>query len=132
MSIPEWDELYRKVQTMLTSGQWLSKWNPNASTPEWDELMQELHTMIPPAPDQWPDRWIILQGVKTSDNHTYAWCLSIQDDEFPGSAIIAVRDEKLLAKLRSVKGQFVHQGLPVFYYEYCEIDPRQRIVPDTR
>jgi hypothetical protein len=49
---------------------------------------------------------------------------------------LAVTDEKLLAKLRSIKGQYIyryqHWGVPVFYYEYCEIDPRMRIVPDQR
>jgi hypothetical protein len=47
-----------------------------------------------------------------------ACVLSIKDDEFPGSNIVEVTDEKLLEKLRSVNGQLVYEGLPVFYYEH--------------
>jgi hypothetical protein len=71
------------------------------------------------------------------------WSLSIRNAEDvvnPGSGLIIVPDkellaklrhevipyrnftivvnEKLRAKLRSVRGQFIHDRLPVFYYEY--------------
>lgn len=35
-----------------------------------------------------------------------------------GDNLIEIKDEKLLEKLRSVKGQYVHGGFPVFYYEH--------------
>ena len=54
--------------------------------------------------------------MRTSNGNACA--LSIKDDEFPGSNIVEITDEKLLEKLRSVKGQLVLQGLPVFYYEH--------------
>jgi hypothetical protein len=44
--------------------------------------------------------------------------LSIREDEFPGSDLIEITDEKLLEKLRSVNGQFTCFGRPVFYYDH--------------
>ncbi len=60
---------------------------------------------------------LALEGIVRTSNGN-ACALSIQDDEFPDSNIVEIRDEMLLEKLRSVKGQLGHQGLPVFYYEH--------------
>jgi len=102
-----------------------------SSTPEWNNQQDsELRAMLSPG------QWLIFQRVPSPVGHGDAYALSIQDGEEPGSAIIAVTEEKLLAKLRSIKGQYVfryqHWTVPIFYYEYCKIDPRQRIVPDQR
>ena len=35
-----------------------------------------------------------------------------------GNATVAITDEKLLAKLRSINGQYIVDGLPVFYFEH--------------
>jgi hypothetical protein len=47
---------------------------------------------------------------------------AVFDDIYPGSNFIEITDEKLLAKLRNIKGQFHNVSgtgdLPVFYYEY--------------
>jgi hypothetical protein len=48
----------------------------------------------------------------------HVYVLIIQDDDFPGSNLIEITDEKLLEKLRSVNGQFTSGKLPVFYYEH--------------
>jgi hypothetical protein len=102
-----------------------------SSTPEWNNQQDsELRAMLSPG------QWLIFQCVPSPDGHGDAYALSIQDGEEPGCAIIAVTEEKLLAKLRSIKGQYVfryqHWTVPIFYYEYCKMDPRQRIVPDQR
>jgi hypothetical protein len=56
-------------------------------------------------------------ALEWSPLRSHVCVLCIQDDEFPGSTRIEITDEKLLGKLRSVNGQFVHDGHPVFYYE---------------
>ena len=44
---------------------------------------------------------------------------AVFDDIYPGSNFIEITDEKLLAKLRNIKGQFYDEdGRPIFYYEY--------------
>ncbi len=40
----------------------------------------------------------------------------------PAGNGIRVTDEKLLANVRSIKGEFFHNGLHVFYYEYFPTD----------
>ena len=109
------------------------EWNNQQTTelPEWTEQRSsEVRAMLSPG------QCLIFQRVPSPDGHGDAYGLSIQDGEEPGSAIIAVTEEKLLAKLRSIKGQYVfryqHWTVPIYYYEYCKIDPRQRIVPDHR
>jgi len=84
-----------------------------SSKSQWDGLQHELLTMLPPG------QHLGLESVHAPIGHVYS--LSVRDDEFPGSNIIAVTDEQLLAKLRSVKGQFVHGGLRIFYHEYCPL-----------
>ena len=99
--------------------------------PEWTEQhSRELQAMLAPG------QWLTFALVPSPDGNGKAYALSVSEDEFPGSPIIAVTDEKLLAKLRTVRGQFVYRWrgsrTPIYYYEYCKIDPRQRIVPDQR
>jgi hypothetical protein len=65
-----------------------------------------------------------LQSTHTPSRHAYS--LSIRDGEFPESNIIVVQDEKLLAKLRSINGQFVCNELPIFYYEHLSEDGVER------
>src|ERR1700747_3457943 len=91
---------------------------------QWNEVEKELLDMIDPSAfgqcrtlagspvGRAYSIGLSLQGV----GHAYS--LSVRDGEFPDSNIIVVTDEKLLAKLRSINGQFFHEGLPVFYYEY--------------
>jgi len=47
---------------------------------------------------------------------------AVFDDIYPGSNFIEITDEKLLVKLRNIKGQFHNVDgtgdLPLFYYEY--------------
>jgi len=90
---------------------------------EWSQQQsREILDMLPIKFNQvgLPDHWISFALVPTPDGNGKAYALSIRDDEFPGSAIIKITDEKLLAKLRSIKGQFTYCGLPVYYYEYCQ------------
>jgi predicted RNA-binding Zn-ribbon protein involved in translation (DUF1610 family) len=107
------------------------------SIPEWDderglELQREVETMLPPG------QGIAFARVPAPDGNGDAYALYVAELVdgffFPGCPIVAVTDEKLLAKLRSVKGQYIYRyeqwAVPVFYYEYCKMDPRQRIVPD--
>ena len=85
-----------------------------------------------------PGQNLALESVHGPNGDVYS--LSVRDDEMPGSGLIIVADEellaklrseeipyrtftivmneKLLAKLRSVKGQFLYRGLPIFYYEH--------------
>lgn len=90
---------------------------------EWSEQQsREIRDMLPIKFNQvgLPDHWIIFALVPNPDGNGKAYALSIRDDESPGSAIIKITDEQLLAKLRSIKGQFTSCGLPVYYYEYCQ------------
>jgi hypothetical protein len=60
-------------------------------------------------------------GVRTPDGKQ-ALAAAIFDDEYPGSNIIKITDEKLLVKLKALKGQVdTRTNLPVFYYEYLEV-----------
>lgn len=101
--------------------------------PEWSEQeTNELQAMLSPGQS------IAFARVPAPDGNGDAYALYVAELEdgffFPGCAIIAVTDEKLLAKLRTIKGQYVYRfqrwTVPVFYYEYCKMDPRQRIVSD--
>jgi predicted RNA-binding Zn-ribbon protein involved in translation (DUF1610 family) len=99
--------------------------------PEWsEEQTNELQAML--APGQSIAFARVPAPVGNGDAYALYVAELVAGFFFPGCAIIAVTDEKLLAKLRSIKGQYIyrykHWGVPVFYYEYCEIDPRQRIV----
>ena len=80
-------------------------------SPQWEEVKRELLAMLT------PDQHLVWQDLQAPTiGHVYA--LSIRNDEYPGSDLVEVADEKLLTKLRSVKGQFVDNGRPIFYYEY--------------
>jgi hypothetical protein len=115
-NIPLWTEQCRGFDHVREVAARLAQSRP--SEPEWKEFEQELLRMLAPG------QWSTLESVSAPDGHGYAYALSIREDEVPGSPIIAVTDEKLLAKLRSVKGQFVYRsnpwnrGLRVYYYEY--------------
>ncbi len=67
-----------------------------------------------------PGQYFCLQNVSTINGEILA--ASVRDDEFPGSDLIEVNDEELLAKLRNINGQFVsndgHVDLPIFHYEH--------------
>lgn len=60
----------------------ITEWGPQQDS--------ELRTMLSPG------QWLIFQRVSSPDGHGDAYALSIQDGEEPGSAIIAVTEEKLL------------------------------------
>jgi hypothetical protein len=49
------------------------------------------------------------------------WSLTFREDD-PPFKIIEVTDEKVLEKLRTIKGQepFSHTGLPIFWHENLE------------
>lgn len=76
---------------------------------QWDVERGELLAMLAPG------QFLALERV-----HAGYVSLSVRDGETASSNIVAVTDEKLLAKLRSVKGQFVHEiwEFPIFYYEH--------------
>ena len=105
-----------------------------SSKSQWDEVQEELLAMIDPSAfyecrtlagspvGHVYSIHLSLEGHHTPNGHV--WSLSIRDGEFPGSNIIVVTDEKLLAKLRSINGQFVLEGLPVFYYEHLSKEGR--------
>ena len=59
---------------------------------------------------------LILEGTHSSIGYVYS--LSVRDGADPGSSIIAVTDQNLLAKLRSIQGQVATEGLPIYYHEY--------------
>jgi hypothetical protein len=84
---------------------------------DWNTMereLLELMSKLNPAGSQW---WLTWETVGTPNGTVNS--LSIRDDEFPGSTIIEITDENLLAKLRTIKGQFVDErGWPIFYYEY--------------
>ena len=78
---------------------------------EWQELSGLLTTA-----------YLNLLSVRTPDGKMVL-VAAVFDDEYPGSNFIETTDEKLLAKLRNIKGQFHNNvpgtgDLPVFYYEY--------------
>jgi hypothetical protein len=79
---------------------------------EIQKLLNECTSIHVPL-DSFGGPCLSLQG-----SHSGIYTLSVRDDEFPGSSLIEVTDEKLLEKLRSVNGQFTCHGLPVFYYEH--------------
>jgi len=60
---------------------------------------------------------------------------AVFDDIYPGSNLIEITDERLLAKLRNIKGQFHNVpgtgDLPVFYYEYLMSTADFRVLSKT-
>jgi hypothetical protein len=107
-----------------------------SSKSQWDEVQEELLGMNdPPAFEKCltlagspvghaHSIHFSLQGVQGPTGRVYS--LSVRDGEFPDSNIIVVQDEKLLAKLRSINGQLVYEGLPIFYDEHLSEDGVER------
>jgi hypothetical protein len=66
-------------------------------------------------------QYLNLLSVPTPDGKMVLTA-AVFDDIYPGSNFIEITDERLLAKLRNIKGQFHNVpgtgDLPVFYYEY--------------
>jgi hypothetical protein len=118
MSIQEWNESReewteqhsREIQAILRSGQSIAF----EHVPAPDGSARDAYALY--VTDSPPDAFIPYSPVP--------------DMELRPS-IIALTDEKLLAKLRSIKGQFTYMGFPLFYYEYCEVLPRQGSVNVT-
>ena len=73
-------------------------------------ILDEIRAMLP------PDRCIAVYGT----------ALYIAQLDRPGAECspsrpaVAVKDEKVLAKLRSINAQVVVYGYQVYYYEYCK------------
>lgn len=59
-------------------------------------------------------------GTPTPTGHILV--LDIKDNETPDSDPVEITDEKLLEKLRSIKGQYSHKGNPVYYYDNAPVD----------
>ncbi len=79
-------------------------------------LLEEIYKLV--SHDKTVHANVITPGfefVKTSDGIVCAF--SLREGPLSGPNIIKITDEQVLAKLRSVKGQFVYGGLPVFYYD---------------
>lgn len=100
---------------------------------EWQELSGLLSTAYLPGPTV-GGQYLCLLSVRTPDDKMVL-AAAVFDDVYPGSNLIEITDEKLLAKLRNIKGQF-HDGagsgdLPVFYYEYLMSTADFRVLSKT-
>lgn len=87
---------------------------------EWQELSGLLTTAYLPGPTV-GGQYLSLLSLHTPDGKMVL-AAAVFDDIHPGRNLVEITDEKLLAKLRNIKGQF-HDvpgtgDLPVFYYEY--------------
>ncbi len=58
---------------------------------------------------------LTLLSIQTPNGTVCAF--SVMGDEF-GNDLVEVTDENLLAKLRDIKGQYVWDRYPVFWYEH--------------
>jgi hypothetical protein len=87
---------------------------------EWQELSDLLTTAYLPGPTI-GGQYLGLLSVGTPDGKMVL-AAAVFDDIYPGSSFIEITDEKLLAKLRDIKGQFHNVpgtgDRPVFYYEH--------------
>ncbi len=87
---------------------------------EWQELSGLLTTAYLPGPTV-GGQYLSLLNVHRPDGKMVL-AAAVFDDIYAGSNFIKIRDKKLLAKLRNIKGQFHNVpgtgDLPVFYYEY--------------
>ncbi len=87
---------------------------------EWQELSSLLTTAYLPGPTV-GGQYLSLLSVRTPDGKMVL-AAAVFDDIYSGSNLIEITDEKLLAKLRNIKGQFHNVpgtgDLPVFYYEH--------------
>jgi hypothetical protein len=86
---------------------------------EWEELSGLLTTAYLPGPTVGGE-YLSLRSVGTPDGKMVL-AAAVFDDIYPGSNFVEITDEKLLAKLRNIKGQFHNVpgtgDIPVFYYE---------------
>jgi hypothetical protein len=100
---------------------------------EWQELSGLLTTAYLPGPTV-GGQYLGLQSVRTPDDKMVL-AAAVFDDIYPGSNLIEITDEKLLAKLRNIKGQFHNvpgtSDLPVFYYEYLMSTADFRVLSKT-
>ncbi len=108
------DPVKRRAHMNKTAG---SEWQGSA-------IQSEILAMLVPG------QWLTLVGASMPNGGAYS--LSVRDDEVPGSNIIAVTDEELLVKLRSVKGQFAYLAYPVFCYEHLLAGGGTDIITDER
>jgi len=70
--------------------------------------------------DMLPSRWFIaFVLVSVPDEGGGAWSLVITRNT-GGEPDSSEMSKELLEKLRSIKGQFVYNRLPVFYNEHCK------------
>ncbi len=84
------------------------------------EIMDDIH-YVPLRPDS-PVIGFGFELVRTPDGKEM-WSCSIRDgDGVWGGNIVTSTDENFMAKLRSINGQYVMAGLPVFYYEWIPAD----------
>jgi hypothetical protein len=100
---------------------------------EWQELSGLLTTACLPGPTV-GGQYLGLLSVRTPDDKMVL-AAAVFDDIHPGSNLIEITDEKLLAKLRNIKGQF-HDvpgtgDLPLFYYEYLMSTADFRVLSRT-
>jgi hypothetical protein len=100
---------------------------------EWQELSGLLTTAYLPGPTV-GGQYLGLLSVHTADDKMVL-AAAVFDDIHPGSNLIEITDEKLVAKLRNIKGQF-HDvpgtgDVPVFYYEYLMSTADFRVLSKT-
>ena len=100
---------------------------------EWPELSGLLTTAYLPGPTV-GGQYLGLLSVRTPDGKMVL-AAAVFDDIYPGSNLIEITDERLLAKLRNIKGQFHNVpgtgDLPVFYYEYLMSTADFRVLSKT-
>jgi hypothetical protein len=100
---------------------------------EWQELSGLLTTAYLPSVTV-GGKYLDLLSVRTPDGKMVL-AAAVFDDIYPGSNLIEITDERLLAKLRNIKGQFHNVpgtgDLPVFYYEYLMSTADFRVLSKT-
>jgi hypothetical protein len=100
---------------------------------EWQELSGLLTTAYLPSVTV-GGKYLGLLSVRTPDGKMVL-AAAVFDDIYPGSNLIEITDERLLAKLRNIKGQFHNVpgtgDLPVFYYEYLMSTADFRVLSKT-
>jgi hypothetical protein len=100
---------------------------------EWQELSGLLTTAYLPSVTV-GGKYLGLLSVRAPDGKMVL-AAAVFDDIHPGSNLIEITDERLLAKLRNIKGQFHNVpgtgDLPVFYYEYLMSTADFRVLSKT-
>jgi len=86
--------------------------------PEWQAVCKAFNERKYPTATS-----LCLEGVEMPIGNVFA--LSVRDDEFPGSNLVKITNEDLLAKLRVFKGQFCTSAhpsmpptIPIYWYEH--------------